>query len=271
MEFDTEVKPVRKTKDIAARNHRICELYETGLNLEEIAKLMGITRERIRQILESQNVRRRTTKELAQSARKKFLDKHGIDIDKAFEEMRSVKAVEKKFESLHSVPAVWIRDYLEPRRNEAVYWTTASKRWSDSELIDMLKEASEGSGTLSAKKYLRWRKDHNFNGKRPPTHTAIGWRFESWRNAVEKAGLTCIEPTREYRRKWSSDDAFNAIADYVEECVALNVRPAFAGYEKWAQKDKSSRPSGAYVRFLTSMTWSQALAEVYRRQASVEG
>lgn len=255
-------------KEATHRDKRIQDLYQNGLNLEEIGKVMGITRERVRQILQERGVARRTTKELAKAARQAFLDEYALKLDEAFERLRSIRAVEGEFASMN-VPVVWIRDYLEPRRNEAVYWTTSTKRWADAELLDLLRAASEGAGSLSAKCYLKWRKNNDFNGKRPPTHTAIGWRFESWSNAVEKAGLKCIEPNREYTRKWSADDAFDAIFEYVKECTQAGVRPVFAGYEKWAQKSGSTRPSGAYVRFLTGMTWSHALAEVYRRQGNV--
>jgi predicted HTH domain antitoxin len=259
-------KEGRQLRDITGRDKRIQELYESGLSLEEIGKLMSLTRERVRQILDKRGVRRRTTRELAESARKKFLDEFSLQIDEAFENLRSVKLVEKKFSHLN-VPCIWIREYLAPRRNEAVYWTTSSKRWEDTDLLELLRVASNGSGSLSAKRYLKWRKDNNFNGRRPPTHTAIGWRFDSWRNAVEKAGLKCVEANREYSRKWDAEDAFSAITAYVEECAKAGARPVFAGYEKWSQGDKNLRPSGAYVRFLTGLTWSQALAEVYRRRS----
>jgi DNA-binding transcriptional MerR regulator len=260
--FSTQVKQTE------SRNRKIQELYKNGLNLSEIGKLVGLTRERVRQILASQGVARRSTKELTDAAKTKFLKQYAAELDKSFDELRSVKAVQKKFSHL-GCPSLWISEYLKPRRNEAVYWTTSSKRWSNEELLALLRAASEGSESLSAKRYVKWRKQNTFNGKRPPTHTVIGWRFESWGNAVTEAGLKSIEANRSYGRKWGADDAFRAVAGYVAECVEADERPVFAGYEKWAQKDKTCRPSGAYVRFLTGMTWSQALAEVYKRNSNV--
>lgn len=260
-------RPARSSSRLSAtsdRDSRIESMYHSGLTLEEIGKVYGITRERVRQILELRGVDRRTAQEVAYSARERFINEFGADVDALFESTRSIPEVEKYF-AAKNIPSVWIRDYLADRRHETVYRTTSSKRWSEAELLKLLQKAANGRSSLSAKQYEAWRAKEIERGGDAPTHTAIGWRFESWRNALEKAGLSTSEPKREYKRKWTADEALEIVATYVRECVEAGQRPVFARYDKWAQQDKSARPCGAYVRYLTGMTWSQAIEQVYQR------
>jgi hypothetical protein len=53
---DTELK---KTTDVATRNQNIISQYGTGRTLDSIAEEIGLTRERVRQILSANGVERR--------------------------------------------------------------------------------------------------------------------------------------------------------------------------------------------------------------------
>ncbi len=54
--MDTELK---KTTDVATRNQNIISQYGTGRTLDSIAEEIGLTRERVRQILSANGVERR--------------------------------------------------------------------------------------------------------------------------------------------------------------------------------------------------------------------
>ena len=54
--MNTELK---KTTDVAARNQNIISQYGTGRTLDSIAEEIGLTRERVRQILSANGVERR--------------------------------------------------------------------------------------------------------------------------------------------------------------------------------------------------------------------
>ena len=50
LSIPTEQKTPPETKEISERNMKVYELYKEGLTLENIAKIIGVTRERVRQI-----------------------------------------------------------------------------------------------------------------------------------------------------------------------------------------------------------------------------
>ena len=257
---------VRQASDIAPdRNQRISDMYNSGSTLNAIGEYFGLTRERVRQILERSGVDRRNMTEHTDAARERIMTAYGPMVDAAFEESRSINKVVEQFHD--TIPARWIRTHLEGRRHETVWTNKTPRLWSNEQILALLRDASSGKGTLSISAYRQWRSANTVASRRPPSHTVIAWRFGSWRNAVTIAGLADKSSKRVYARRWERDDAMQAVALYVEGILATGQRATFAGYDLWS-RERPEYPSGAYVRHLTGMSWSQVLRSILTRQAA---
>lgn len=262
----TRAPRVRQAADIAPdRDERIIAMYVSGSTLNAIGDYFGLTRERVRQILDRAGVDRRNMTEHTDAARLKIMIAYGPMIDAAFEESRSINKVVDQFRD--TIPARWVRMHLEGRRHETLRTNTTPRLWTNEQILTMLRDASSGKGTLSIGDYQRWRASNTVSSRRPPTHTVISWRFGSWRNAVTIAGLADKAPKRAYTRRWERDDAMRAVTLYVDEVLATGQRATFSGYDLWS-RERPEHPSGAYVRHLTGMSWSQILRSVLTRQAA---
>lgn len=260
----TRAPRVRMRSDIDPnRNQRIVEMYLGGSTLNSIGEYFGLTRERIRQILNAAGIDRRTMTEHVGAARGKVMSVYGPMIDASFEEMRSISKVAEQFKD--KVPSRWVHQRLESRRHEVLRSNYVPQVWSNEQIIDILRQASAGSGTLSIGMYREWRESSTAATRRPPTHSVIAWRFGSWRNAVTMAGLAGNIARREYKRKWTRDDALRSVAMYVDMTSQEGKRPTFSGYDVWS-RDKSEHPSAAYVRHLTGLPWSQVVRLLSTRQ-----
>lgn len=248
-----------QTVGLDDRNARIIEMYNSGSTLEAIGEYFDITREGVRQILKKAGVQRRVGGERRSFSHDRIMAQNGPQIDALFDKYRSLPKVLEEMKG-SGVPYRWIREYLAPRRNEAVKTQHVEKLWSDETLLSILRMASGGKGTVTSNSYEKWRETALIDGKRPPTHAVIAWRFGSWRNALNAAGLADRPAYREYSRRWTKEDAFKAVADYVAEAEAEGKRGTFNGYDAWSRT--RNVPSGAYLRILTGMTWSQIMWKV---------
>jgi len=256
------------------RSAAIVDAYNAGQTLESIGESYAITRERVRQILEGQGVSRRSPQERATKGKAAFMAKHGALIDEKFDVLRSTSLV---IASLKGTPAgvpKWIHERLRDRKSESVTWSKASKVWTDDDLLDFLRLASSASpdATLSTKGYSLWRSEMRAAGNPvlaiPPTHSVFTWRFGSWNAALQAAGLSVNAPRRDYQRQWTESDTFAAVGTYVESEIQAGRKPTFSEYEKYAKERKGTVPSGAYIRYLTGMSWSEILYRIHRGEPS---
>lgn len=259
---------VRRSDISPDRNDRIVEMYKSGATLDSIGSYFSLTRERVRQILNSRGIDRRNIGDHYRAAQERTLKQYGPMIDAAFDEMRSIpKVIAKLSDASPNIPARWISKHLEPRRHEAVRSYVTPKLWSNEALLDVLRSASGGTGGITIPGYYKWRNVSMFEGRKPPTVSVFCWRFGSWQNAVATAGLAGHAAFRTYKRRWTSDDAVNAVARYVSDATSHDVRPTFGGYDTWARTHRDC-PSAAYIRLLTGMPWSQVLRAASSRTSA---
>jgi len=246
------------------RDSAIAVAYAEGQTLEQIGSQYNITRERVRQILAAQNVRRHTPGSRAALTKETFMNENGQAIDEAFDRLRSVRLVIDELKGTPAGVAAWITDRLKERKNESIVWNSAEKVWSNDQLLDVLRKAHGDIGDgMSASGYNKWRMSSSTTSY--PTHTMISWRFNTWNEALKEAGLPVNQPNRTYSRTWTVDDVFAAVANYMAEERLRNTRPTFSGYEAYAKQRKGEVPSGAYIRCLTGLSWSEI---AYRTMAA---
>lgn len=250
-----------RTRNTEARNTEIVALYESGLNMQEIGDKFGISRERVRQVLRTNGVQARNRRDTCAIAYEQWHATHAAEMNAAFDRLRSISKVCKLYPQ-H--PVSWIQRTLDHRSNEIIHSPVASKVWSDEEILDCLRLAPTYHGILTSTEYARWRETApKVKGRTPPTHGLIAGRFGSWRTAVERAGLRAGRPRRgAYRRRWTADDARQAIRTYLDVERAAGKRPTYVGYTAWAVSNPQY-PSGPYLRQLTRKSWAENMIDIY--------
>lgn len=241
------------------RDAGIVQAYNAGDSMEKIGENYKLSRERVRQILGYSGVKSRSMKEYFNNAYSTWTEQHGTEVTEVFEKTRSIS---KTIEELSDYSEVWVRRFLADRRNETVRTHGAERFWTNERIISSLQSASV-DGVLTIPRYAKWRiSGATTEGKIPPTHTLIVWRFGTWNDALAAAGLRTSERKnhRIYSRSWSADDAIIAVKTYTHQSLRENVRPTLAGYEKWCHENPGN-PSGSYLRYLTGKPWADVLRE----------
>jgi transposase len=250
----------RRPSTNADRDSAIVDAYRGGRTLESIGNDYGLSRERVRQIVKRSGLE---TYGRTVSAYRRWVENHGEEINASFTKSRSVAATVAAHPEF---PVAWIRRILRPRSGESIHGRPPSvKVWSDDEIFAALAAAAV-DGVVTTTLYTRWRRDGGLiEGRTPPTSTLITWRFGSWRNAVERAGLQIGRTSRtEYTRQWTRDDAINAVASFIADARTRGLRPTYALYDAWASENPGN-PSGAYLRHLTNNSWTEIVMEAFSR------
>jgi hypothetical protein len=137
------------------------------------------------------------------------------------------------------------------------------KKYSEGELIETLREASEAiGGVLTTSRYNDYARGRSFPDGRPwPTHQTHSHRFGSWRDSLLTAGLPA-NPSSAIAGQRIFDQAhcIDAIRHVHRQ---LGEVPSINDYERAARASQGGLPSAATVRNRCG-SWSQAvdLAEI---------
>lgn len=247
------------------RNVVIVDRYQSGETLEAIGNDYGLSRERIRQIIRKHGVAT-YNRNRSVVAYRAWVDTHGDEINATFSATRSINAT---CAAHPEVPTAWVRRFLRPRAGESIHGRTAvAKVWTDEGIFTALRAAAV-DGIVTTTGYARWRRSGaTIDGRIPPTTSLITWRFGSWKQAAEAAGLSIGRTSRtNYERQWTRDDALTAVTKFVHDADTRGIRPTYARYDAWVSENPG-HPSGAYLRHLTGASWSEILMEAIAAKAA---
>lgn len=250
-------------KNQTDRNALIVDRYRSGETLEAIGNDYGLSRERIRQIVRKHGVETYNRSVLAYRT---WVDSNGEQVNATFSATRSINAT---CAAHPEVPAAWVRRLLRPRAHESVHGRSAvAKVWTDNEIFAALRSASI-NGVVTTTGYARWRRSGaTVEGRTPPTTSLITWRFGSWKQAAQAAGLSIGRTSRpHYERQWTREDALTAVCAFIADAHERGIRPTYAGYDAWVSENPGN-PSGAYLRHLTGSSWSEILMEALANKAA---
>lgn len=97
-----------------------------------------------------------------------------------------------------------------------------------------------------------------------PGGQTISNRFGSWRSACAEAGLEVGRPARPggYVRQFDEADCRSYVDAYVREAIEKSVRPTFAGLDAWSRS--TDGPSAPTIRNRLGL-WSEVLASSLAR------
>lgn len=238
------------------RNDEAATRYMAGATLAEIGLELGVTRERVRQILDKQGVNRRSRKSAHVNGVSRVVRERGPEINAAFDRTKSIRAVVEQFRG--SVPASVVRSVLSPRAHEELKTKDgrgASAKFTDADITKAILEA-EAEGATSTQSYSRWRATKVAEGRELPSVATITVRYGTWSSARKKAGATVVMVRRsQSSRVFTDADIDAAVRRFVSAANAKGVNPSARAYDEWARR-VGNAPLLSTVRARTGRKWS---------------
>jgi hypothetical protein len=251
-----------------------------GATLEEIANNLGLTRERVRQILEKEFEKLQEygyfiDETLMNLLRAKLLTNAEST---SLESKNLVIEVERQIRlALRSTPGLTYidlsqltgksRDWLMENVSIAAkkFICTKSedspqvpKRLAEAELISRLQEAARIESPLTQSAYSNLVKSGLIPGPGPQT---IAIRFGTWRRACEMAGIAFHESFRSnYESKWEGEEVLKAIVRFLQN---QNFGRSYEDYDRWRIQVDGVAPSGAKLRTILG-TWSDVRCAAFK-------
>jgi len=223
-DIDEEVLRINK------RNDEIVELRTSGKSLEEIGEKFGVTRERVRQILlKSGAPSFSEVKALRESIRADKLEEiKSLAIKRVAE--HPFKTIDEIAEELE-VSGIELKRIMTPQESNlfARPLRSGAQKWSDQEIIEVLKEAATLEFPLTVKSYSKLLEDGFLKG---PSAGRIAQRFRSWQTACDLAGVEAGVRTRTLDiSRWTDDDLYVAVIHYLKLPESSG---AATDYDAWA-------------------------------------
>ena len=237
------------------RNEEVATRYMAGATMAEIGKDIGVTRERVRQILDQQGVKRRSRSSAHQNTVSKIVAANKDVINGSFNKEMNIKAVVSQYKGV--IPAHIIRDVLSPRKNEQNLPQNrgAVRMFQDEQIIAAIQEA-EIAGATSTQSYSKWRKTESLSGRKLPSVATITVRYGTWSTARKKAGASIVRSRNSNSCRIFSDvDIESAVRRFVSAAGTKGVNPSARAYDEWARR-VGNAPLLSTVRARTGRKWS---------------
>jgi len=266
----------RSALDNFVRDLHIISLRSDGLTLQGISDELGLTRERIRQILapySSQWIGFLSPREWRLSAlREDSLQNSEDEKAKAILVGRIVPLVRKhpgiSIEELAVQLDVAIDQCaksipLELKKFMASQFDhDGAKLWTDQRILDTLSLAATFSYPLSVHQYSSLRREGAFVG---PSAVLIYRRFGNWSAACEAAGVASgSRLKREYDRTWSDEDLWKIVFRYF---LDPKTSGTLSNFNSWLHDSESAYSSGANFR-LRLGSWTVIRTQIFKRLLS---
>lgn len=227
-------------------------LYSQGHTLESIGATKSVTRERVRQIVNSCHpaVNTRAINE----ARKLVEEREHDDLvrrvlDWSHEHPGAPGA---DGEQLFAVDSQELRRIL-GKRSPLHYPPRSSsrqsyKRWEDDELTQLIRWWWEENDDHSSESFERWSIQRG-----GPTRQTPMLRFGGWNRALECAGLETAYRSTRVRQTYSQDDIWASVIEFFS---TPRTSYSFHAFEEEGQENPG-RPSAALVRQRLKCSWNE--------------
>jgi hypothetical protein len=231
------------------RRAELERLFQEGLTYEEIGARLGVTRQRVQQMVARDGLRRNRSQQVYESQ----IVPRSEEIVELFLQLRSDEEVAAALD----LPAKLVKravDEFVPdanilRRRQA----TSSPVYGDQELLESLRFASRVLPVpFSHEQYNEWSRHEVLRDGRPrPGPQSAMHRFRGWRAALTAAGLPA-NPSAGPTARFDLDFAVDAL---VVAWQQLGHAPTVRAYEQWSHHPY---PSQATIRHLVG-NWNNVL------------
>jgi DNA-binding CsgD family transcriptional regulator len=258
IELDQLQKMPRTENSISPRDVMIIELRKKGKTLDEIGKLLGLTRERVRQIVKKVDPTV-TTKELRHKKQHREISlvlKRNLEIHREISESWP-KYKMMKFDQLAAnfgISEHRLRKCLSKIQYVYLQANEESKNpevWTIDQCLQSLKVAATYEFPLTVLKYRKLIESKEVKG---PTTALIFAKFGSWIEACNRAGIEYGEAQRDYNRKWNDTELVKFVRRFLHS--RKDGKWSIENYEIWREAPEISGPSVALLR-LRLGTWSE--------------
>lgn len=226
------------------RDECIRVLRLEGRTLQEIAADVGVTRERVRQILV--RIGGPTAAEVrAHLARQRREDREDLerrirgDLDR-----HPGSTAEEVSQRLGVSRPLVLRSTPKDVRSLVVAPSGfAEQQWSDEQILDAIRTTATYAYPVSAADYERLLMSGEVTG---PSVARITQRFANWGRACRSAGVEPRPPRRQhYQSRWTDEDMLAFVRDYLND---PDQPGTFAGYDPWRRQAGVEAPSSALLR-----------------------
>jgi hypothetical protein len=246
--------PSAVAQALELRDAKIVELRCRGLTLDEIGGRVGVTRERVRQILKRNGVSGAQALEARRRAAAKAVESCADDIFERYRGGARLTAIAGDLrlttDQVRELVASRASEEDRARRRQSQAATNPSARlvYTDRVLLDAIRAvAADVGGAPSSGEYARVAGERGL-----PSLPTIGNRFGAWSTAVRAAGFEPKASSRgRYARRWDDDACWAALRQVAAE---LGEPPTAAQYEMLSA-GSDGLPSLATVRNRLG-TWS---------------
>jgi hypothetical protein len=224
------------------RNEQMAEMALAGETLQSIGLTVGVTRERVRQILAKRyGITGEDMLALRRSLRADRLARDGATV-KAWVSTNPGRTLNEAALAT-GVPVDRIRKALSRQDVRAAFAPVRPShqpRFTDEAILDAIRAAAlEHGDPLSHTRYDRYAADHGM-----PTSCRITQRFGSWSAACAAAGVGVFTRNRTYTRRWTPGQMVDAVVDYLASPASTG---SFADYDAWS-RTRPDMPSSGTVR-----------------------
>lgn len=237
------------------RRAQLAALYRQGLANREIAARLGISKERVRQLLQRCQI---PVVPLGTRRYLAAIEGREAEIVAAFLELRSDAAVAQRL----SLQEPHVHRLIDARVPEADVLRRKRRsrrpRYSDQELVAALRKAAPHlPSPLGYEAYRVWAAGRQLDGRPWPGPQVITLRCGGWCRALGRAGLPANRAGG-LPATWQRSHVVAAIAAAWRE---LGRAPSVAGYEAW-RAGRAGLPSPATARGFAA-GWDNLLAACY--------
>jgi hypothetical protein len=236
--------------------------YREFATMQQIANELGISRQRVGQLLKKYGEPGRTAKYGNEARMQQMLHSRGTEIREALLRTRSIEEAAR----LADLPTSVIRraaDELIPDVEILLRAVrNASKKYGETELIEMLRSAAGASeGPVTTDAYDAFVQEHPVlpDGRPTPGMQTMTLRFGSWVGALAAAGLPS-NPSSQVPRTFTDEEV--AISAVVRCWRELGHPPTADEYERWSPT-ASFAPSLATARKLSG-SWNSMLLRAWQ-------
>lgn len=243
---------------ISPRDIKITDLRKQGKTLDEIGKLLGITRERVRQIVKKvdSNIDTKELRNKKKDKEKRLVLERNLEIHREISESWS-KYKMMKFDQLAAIFGISeqrLRKCLSRIQYVYLQANEESKNpevWTKDQCLQSLKVAATYEFPLTVLKYQKLIESKEVKG---PTTAVIFAKFGSWIEACNRAGIEYGEALRDYNRKWNDTELVKFVKRFLHS--RKDGKWSIENYEIWRKAPEISGPSLPLLR-LRLGTWSE--------------